>query len=101
MKIHKGDTVQIMVGKDKGKQGKVLTVNSKEGLILVEGINLVKKHQRPKRQGEKGETISMPKFLNVSKAKLICQFCNKPVRVGFRKEGEKKTRYCKKCQATI
>lgn len=101
MKIHKGDNVQIMSGKDKGKQGKVLNVDEKQGRILVEDINLFKKHQRPKKQGEKGEVISISRPLNVSNAMLVCIACNKPVRVGYKKEEEVKTRYCKRCQATI
>lgn len=101
MKIKKGDKVQIMVGKDSGKQGKILKVNPKANLVLVEGVNLIKKHQRPKKQGEKGEVVSIPHFLNVSKVGLVCQSCDKPVRVGFRGDGEEKARYCKKCQATI
>lgn len=101
MKIKKGDNVQIMAGKDRGKQGKVLSVNIKESRILVEGLNLLKKHRRPKKQGEKGEVVSIPAYFASSKAMLVCVSCGKPTRVGSRKEGEIKVRYCKKCQATI
>lgn len=101
MKIKKGDNVQIMAGKDRGKQGKVLSADRKGGRILVEGLNLLKKHRRPKKQGEKGEVVSIPAYFPVSKAMLVCNSCSKPARVGFRQEGEIKVRYCKKCQATI
>lgn len=101
MKIKKGDTVQIMAGKDSGKRGKVLKADPKRGLVLVEGANLFKKHQRPKKQGEKGETVSIPHFLNAAKVMLVCLSCDKLSRAGFREEDGKKTRYCKKCQAAI
>ena len=101
MKIHKGDNVQIMAGKDRGKQGKVLSVNIKEGRILVEGLNLLKKHRRPKKQGEKGEVVSIPAYFASAKAMLVCNSWGKPPRVGSRQEGETKVRYCKKCQAVI
>lgn len=101
MYIKKSDNVQIMAGKDKGKKGKVLTVDKAKGRILVEGINLFKKHKRPKKRGEKGEIITMPRFLNVSNAMLVCGSCNKPVRAGYKQEGDTKIRCCKKCKAAL
>lgn len=101
MQIKKGDIVQIMAGKDAGKKGKVLAVNKVADRILVEGVNLYKKHKRPKRQGEKGEIITMPRYLSAANTMLICNSCDKPVRVGFKMEGDIKVRYCKKCQAAI
>ncbi len=101
MKIHKGDNVQIMAGKDKGKRGKVLKADSKDGKILVQGLNMFKKHQRPKKQGDKGEIISVSRFLNVSNAMLVCVSCDKPTRVGYKIEGDSKSRYCKKCKAVL
>lgn len=105
MKIKKGDTVLIISGKYKGKTGKVLKAFPKEMKILVEGVNIVKKHQRPRRTGEKGQIIEIPKPIPVSKAKLICPACKKATRVGFKfleSKGEKiKVRICKKCKAEI
>ena len=101
MKIHKNDNVQIMTGKDRGKQGKVLRVDKDRGRILVEGINLFKKHKRPKRQGEKGEIINTPRYLNVANARVVCNACSKPTRVGHKQEGDTKIRYCKNCKASI
>ncbi len=101
MKIHKGDNVQIMACKDKGKRGKVLKVNLKTGKILVQGLNMFKKHQRPKKQGDKGEVISVSRFLNVSNAMLVCSSCDKPARTGYKIEGDSKSRYCKKCKAIL
>lgn len=101
MKIKKGDTVLIISGKDRAKKGKVLEVFPKEGKILVEGINLRKKHQRSKRTGEKGQIVEMPTPLDISNAKLICSKCNKATRVGYKIVENKKFRICKKCEQVI
>lgn len=102
MKIKKGDTVKIISGKNQGKTGKVLRVDSKIGKITVEGINVYKKHVRPKRQGEKGEVVSVTRPLPLSNAMVVCPSCGKPIRVGFKAEGDiKKMRYCRKCHATF
>lgn len=101
MKIRKGDTVRIMVGKDAGKSGKILHVYSTINKVLVEGLNLFKKHRRPRKQGEKGEIVSVARPLRVANVSLVCSNCNKPVRVGYKIEGLKKIRTCKKCQNKI
>ncbi|KKQ23324.1 MAG: 50S ribosomal protein L24 [Candidatus Wolfebacteria bacterium GW2011_GWC1_37_10] len=101
MKIKKGDNVKIITGKDKGKNGKILAVFPVKGRILVEGLNLYKKHVRPKHTGEKGQTVMIPRSIDVSNVGLICPSCNKITRIGHRIEGEKKLRVCKKCGATI
>jgi len=102
MKIRKGDTVLVISGKDRGRKGKILRAFPKERKVLVEGINLVKKHQRPKRQGEKGQIIQLPKAIDVSNVKLICSKCDKPTRVGYKLTQEReKHRRCKKCGQEI
>lgn len=101
MKIHKGDTIKIITGKDSGKTGKVLKVIPKKDKILIEGLNLFKKHVRPKKQGEKGQTILVPRPINVSNAMILCASCSRAVKIGYRLEGEKKERICKKCKAKI
>ena len=101
MKIKKRDTVLIISGKDKGKKGKILEVLSKEEKILVEGVNLMKKHQKPKKTGEKGQIIQLPKPIDVSNVKLICLKCGKPTRIGYRIVEKKKYRTCKKCGQEI
>lgn len=101
MKIHKGDTVKIMAGKNKGKTGKVLRVLPKNDKIVVEGINIYKKHQRPKRQGEKGEVVSVVRPLPISNAMLVCTNCKKASRAGYRFENDNKVRYCKKCKGSL
>ena len=101
MKIKKGDTVLIIAGKYRGKKCKVLKTFPKEKKILVEGVNLVKKHQRPRRTGEKGQIIELPKPIDVSNAKLICPKCAKPTRIGYKIIEGKKYRICKKCGQEI
>ncbi len=102
MKIKKNDKVLIISGKDRGKTGKVLRVFPKEGRILVEGVNIVKKHQKPKREGEKGQVIQLPKPIDASNVKIICPNCGKASRIGYKiilkdKKQKMKTRICKKC----
>ena len=100
MKLKKGDNIKIISGKDRGKTGVVLTVFPEKGKISVDGLNMFKKRSRPKKQGEKGQTVDVPRSFAASKAMLICRDCKKPTRLGYRVEGNKKVRYCKKCKAT-
>jgi large subunit ribosomal protein L24 len=100
-KLKKGDIGIMLSGKDKGKKGKVLKVWREKRKALIEGLNLVKKHQRPRRQGEKGEIISKPRFVSISAVAFYCGSCNKGVKVGYRLSGDKKERICKKCQQVI
>ncbi len=97
MKLKKGDQVLIISGKDRGKKGKILRALPKERRIVVEGVNLVKKHQRPRRRREKGEIVEMPVPIDVSNVKLICPKCKKAVRVGYKIIKDNKYRICKKC----
>ena len=101
MKVKKGDQVLIIAGKDKGRTAKVIKSFPKELKILVEGINLKKKHVRPKREGEKGQVVSIPAPLNISNVKVICSKCGKATRVGYKTEGGVKNRICKKCKQAI
>jgi len=101
MKIKKGDTVKILTGKDRGKTGKVIKVDPKSEKLIVEGLNLYKKHMRPKKQGEKGEIIKISRPMNVSNTMIVCPNCKQATRVGFRLEKDNKFRYCKKCQSRI
>ncbi len=99
MNIKKGDQVKIVSGKDRGKNGTVLKVFPQEDRITVEGLNLYKKRVKPKQQGQKGETVSVPRPFPASKAMLVCAGCKQAVRVGYRFESGSKIRYCKKCKA--
>ena len=97
MKIKTGDNVMMLAGKDRGKNGKVIRSFPKEEKLVIEGLNLVKKHRRAKRQGQKGETISIPRKVALSSVMLVCRHCKKPSRVGIRRDGKKIIRICKKC----
>ncbi len=101
MKIKKGDTVLIISGKDKGKKGKVLEAFPKERKVMVEGVNLRKKHQRPKKSGEKGQIVELPGPISVSNTKLICPKCGKAARTGYKIFKNNKVRICKKCKQEV
>ena len=101
MKIKKGDQVKMLKGKDRGKTGKVLYVFPGENRLTVENLNLIKKHLRPRKEGEKGQRIEIPRKVNLSNVALICPKCSKDTKVGYKKSTEKKMRICKKCQAEI
>ncbi|MCK5332810.1 50S ribosomal protein L24 [Candidatus Parcubacteria bacterium] len=102
MKIKSNDKVKIISGKDKGKSGKVTKVISETGKIIVENVNLVKKHVKGKRQGEQGQKITVASPINMSNVSLICPKCTKPTRVGYLVlENGEKHRICKKCNQDI
>ncbi len=107
MNIKKNDNVQIIAGKDKGKSGKVLQVFPALNRASIEGANLLVKHMRGRKSGEKGQRIEFPAPITMSNLMLICPKCNKPTRVGHKvmagAEGLRgsKVRICRKCQATI
>lgn len=106
MNIKKNDRVKILTGKDKNKSGKVLQVSRKDGRVSVEGLNLLIKHLRPNREGEKGQRIEFPAFIDVSNVSLVCSKCGKATRVAHKivklENGKtKKYRVCKKCGEII
>ncbi len=101
MKIKKGDNVVVLAGKDHGKKGKVLRALPREAKIVVEGVHMHTKHVRAKRTGQKGQIVEMPGVFSVAAVKLICAKCGKATRVGYKVEGGKKIRICKKCGAAI
>lgn len=102
MKIRTGDTVMVLSGKDRGKQGRVIRVMPRENRIVVDGINLVWKHKKPRRINEKGSKIQMPAPLHASKAMLVCPHCGKPTRVErVRGEEGRLFRVCKRCKEMI
>jgi large subunit ribosomal protein L24 len=99
--VKKNDTVKVIAGKDKGKTGKIIKVFPKLQRVLVEGVNLYKKHIKPKTQNEKVQVITVSRSLHVSNVMLVCPACGKSTRVGFLIEGDKKSRVCKKCKSRI
>ncbi|MFA6228440.1 MAG: 50S ribosomal protein L24 [Patescibacteria group bacterium] len=101
MKIKTGDKIKMLAGKDKGKTGKVLQVMAADNKVVVEGLNLLIKHQRPKRSGEKGQRIQFPAAVAMAKVALVCPKCGQAARVGYKLVEDKKFRFCKKCKETI
>lgn len=101
MKIRKNDIVKMLSGKDRGKTGKVLAVSPKEDKLMVENLNLVKKHRRPRKEGEKGQRVEIPRSVDVSKVMVICSKCGSSTRIGYKVSGDKKFRVCKKCGVEI
>jgi large subunit ribosomal protein L24 len=102
MKIQKNDNVIIIVGKDKGKKGKVRQVITKTGRLMVEGFNLAKRHSRTKGQTRQGGIIELEAPLNASNVMLICPKCSKPARIGYRVLPDgKKVRVCRICEEVI
>lgn len=102
MRIKKGDIVKIRSGRDRGKTGKVIRVIADRAMIAVEGVNLLVKHLRPRRQGEKGQRVQFPAPLPTSRAMLVCPKCGKPTRIGVRLLTDgRKERECKKCKQTF
>lgn len=101
MKIKKEDEVLIISGKDRGKKGKVIEAMPKKRKIIVEGVNLRKRHVKPKKSGEKGQIITKPSAIDVSNVKIICKGCGKATRVGYKIEERKKYRICKRCQTRL
>ncbi|HOW60738.1 MAG TPA: 50S ribosomal protein L24 [Candidatus Moranbacteria bacterium] len=97
MRIKKGDIVKKITGKDKGKEGKVIRTIPVENKIVVEKMNIIKKHQKPRRQGEKGQRVEIPAPFDVSNAILVCPACGKTTRVSYKFVNDKKLRICKKC----
>ena len=102
--VKAGDTVVLLTGDDKyrGKKGKVLAVSPKEGKVIVEGINVVKKHVKPRKAGDPSGIIETESAVYASKVQVVCPKCNKPTRVAHKVfEDGSKERVCKKCGATL
>jgi len=102
MNIKKDDIVVVISGKDKGKEGKVLSADPKAGKVIVEGVSVATKHQKPRKQGEEGGIIKMETPIYASKVMRVCPKCGKATRAAhkFLEDGSK-VRVCKKCGETI
>lgn len=98
--VKKGDTVVILSGDDRGSKGKVLEVSPKEGKVIVEGLNMVKKHVKPRKMGENGGIVEAEGALYASKVQVICPACKKPTRVGHKRVQDEngKTRSVRVCK---
>jgi large subunit ribosomal protein L24 len=102
MKIRKNDTVLVIVGKDRGKKGKVRKALPKEDKVIVEGVNMIKRHSRATGQARQAGIIELEAPLDISNVMLICNKCNKPTRIGFRFLSDgRKARFCRSCDEVI
>lgn len=100
--IKKGDTVEIIYGKDKGKRGKVMAVLPREGKVIVQNINTLTKHQKPAGMGQPGGIIHQEGAIHASKAMVVCEACDERTRIGKKiLEDGSKVRFCKKCGETF
>lgn len=101
MKLKKGDNIIMLSGKDRGKKGKVILVFLEDRKVVVEGLNLIKKHIRARKEGQKGQIVSKERAVSASSVALVCKSCGKPTRVGYKFEGDNKLRICKKCKTEV
>lgn len=101
MKIKKGDTIRVLSGKDKGREGKVDRVYRKQKKVLVPTVNIYKKHIKKNEQMPQGGVVELPRPLLISRVMLVCPKCKKPTRVGYLIDGEKKHRICRKCDSIL
>lgn len=101
MKIKTNDKVKVVRGKDSGKEGKVIQVFGSENKVVVEGVNLMKKHARSRKSGDKGQVIELSAPLRVENVMMLCPRCNRTARVGYKMDGDKKKRVCHKCHEFI
>lgn len=101
MKLKKGDQIIVTTGKDKGQKGKIEQVFPKKDLVLVPGLNMYKRHTKPRNERDSGGIIDAPRPLAVAKVALVCSSCNKPTRVGYVVSKRGKERICRKCNQKV
>lgn len=101
MKLHKGDNVRVTVGKDAGKEAKIERVWREEEKVLLPGINMYKKHTKPKGEGQRGGIQDLARPLSIAKVALVCPKCSVVTRIGFKLINDKKVRICRKCEQEI
>ena len=101
MTVKSGDNVLVITGKDKGKTGKVTAVYADENKVLIDNVNIVSKHQKPKSQQDKGGIFKRPAPIEASNVLVVCPVCNKATRVAHKEIDGKKVRVCKKCGASL
>ena len=99
-KIHKDDTVQVIAGKDKGKTGNVVRVVPAKNAVIVSGINIVKKAMKKRSQQDQRGIVEIEAPLNISNVAIVCKKCG-PTRIGYKLDGDKKLRVCRKCGETL
>jgi len=95
-KLKKEDTVEVIAGKDKGKRGRVLKIARDADRVLVEGVNMVKKAKKKRKQNDRGGIVEIEAAIHASNLMIVCKKCG-PTRIGYKADGDKKARFCKKC----
>ena len=101
MNVRRDDNVVVISGRDKGKKGKVLSVDPKSGKLIVEGVLVASRHVKPRREGEEGGIIKKETPIYTCKVQVVCPKCDKATRVAHKIEGDKKVRVCKHCGAEL
>lgn len=101
MKVKKNDTVLVITGKDAGKTAKVLVALPKDNKVVVDGVNVQKKHKKARSAQEVSSIVNQSGAIDASNVMVVCPVCNKAVRVAYKIEGDKKVRICKKCGAIL
>ena len=96
-KIRKDDTVQVLAGKDTGKRGTVVRVLTNKDAVIVSGVNIVKKAMKKRSQQDQGGIAEIEAPLNISNVGIVCKKCGRPVKIGYKIDGDKKVRVCRKC----
>ncbi len=99
-KIHKDDTVQVIAGKDKGKRGTIVRVLTKKDAVIVSGVNIVKKAMKRRSEQDQGGIAEIEAPLNISNVAIVCKKCG-PTKIGYKLDGDKKLRVCRKCGETL
>ncbi len=99
-KLKRDDNVKVMTGKDRGKTGKVLMINTESGRVIVQGLNMVRKAVKPRRQNDKGGIIDIEAALDISNVMIVCKKCG-PTRIGIVGEKSGKKRICRKCGESL
>ncbi len=98
MKLKRGDNIIMLSGKDRGRKGKITHVFPNGNKVIVESLNLIKKHLRARKQGQKGQIVSKERAVSASSVALVCRSCGKQTRVGYKLENDNKVRVCRKCK---
>ncbi len=101
MKLKKGDEIIITSGKDKGKKGKIEKVFGKSNTVLLPGLNVFKRHMKKRDENNPGGIIDFPRPVKAANVALICPKCGKPTRIGYKVQGDTKSRICRKCDSIL
>ena len=100
-KIKKNDNVEVLAGKDKGKRGSIVRIIPKKDKVIVSGVNIVKKAMKRRSQQDQGGIVEVEAPLHISNVGVVCKKCGRPVKIGYKIDGDKKVRVCRKCGETL